>query len=108
MDYAPMMTEITTTYEAGSINDLLMHDGTTIRLHKLAKDWDPFDRWSAINAMQRARQDNEILTGLLYMDHNSTELHEMINTSERPLNALSQADLCPGADKLAKINESLR
>src|SRR5690554_2432425 len=27
MDYAPIMAEITTSYEAGSINDLLMHDG---------------------------------------------------------------------------------
>ena len=108
MDYAPMMAEITTSYEAGSINDLLMHDGTTIRLHKLAKDWDPFDRWSAINTMQRARQNGEILTGLLYMDNKSTDLHDMINTSDRPLNSLPQNVLCPGHDTLAKINESLK
>src|SRR6187549_4052584 len=44
MDFAPMMSEITTSYEAGSINDLVMHDGSVIRLHKLAKDWDPMDR----------------------------------------------------------------
>ena len=52
MDFVPMMREITTTYEAGSVNDLVMHDGSTIRLHKLAKDWDPFDRVSAANALQ--------------------------------------------------------
>lgn len=108
MDYAPMMAEITTSYEAGSINDLLMHDGTTIRLHKLAKDWDPFDRWSAVTAMQRAREKGEILTGLLYMDNTSTDLHQLINTSDRPLNSLTQAELCPGSDLLAKINEGLR
>src|SRR6187455_3235611 len=28
MDFAPMMTEITTSYEAGSVNDLMMHDGS--------------------------------------------------------------------------------
>src|SRR4030095_11929711 len=98
MDFAPMMTEITTSYEAGSINDLTMHDGTIIRLHKLAKDWDPFDRLSAANALQPAKQTGEILTGLLYMDNNSTDLHEMLQTSERPLNSLGKDGLCPGPD----------
>ena len=108
IDFVPLSREITTHYEAGSINDLLMHDGTTIRLHKLAKDWDPFDRLSAINAVQRAKQKNEILTGLLYMNEDSSDLHEMIQTSERPLNSLGKPDLCPGSEALAKLNASLR
>ena len=108
VDFAPMMHEITTTYEAGSINDLVMHDGTTIRLHKLAKDWDPFDRMSAAAAMQRARSTGEILTGLLYIDQESLPLHEMIRVSDRPLNSLGQVDLCPGASALDKRNASLR
>ncbi|MDI1243758.1 MAG: 2-oxoacid:ferredoxin oxidoreductase subunit beta [bacterium] len=108
MDFAPMMTEITTTYEAGSLNDLVMHDGTTIRLHKLHKDWDPFDRLSAANAMQKAKASGEILTGLLYMDENSSPLHETLAVSERPLNTLPQAALCPGSSALEKLNASLR
>ena len=91
-----MMREITTTYEAGDVNDLVMHDGTTIRLHKLAKDWDPFDRMSAANAMQKAKHSGEILTGLLYIDNGSNDLHEIINTSEKPLNSLKKDILCPG------------
>ena len=108
MDFAPMMKEITASYEAGSINDLVMHDGTTIRLHKLAKDWDPFGRNSAMNAIHHAKQKGEILTGLLYMDKDSSDLHEMIRTTERPLNSLTKDDLCPGSDALAKLNASLR
>ena len=103
-----MMKEITTTYEAGSVNDLLMHDGTVIRLHKLAKDWDPFDRLSAAGALQRAKQTGEILTGLLYIDKDSADLHSMINTSEQPLNLLSKDRLCPGSKVLDSINNSLR
>ena len=108
IDFVPMMQEITASYEAGSVNDLLMHDGTAIRLHKLAKDWDPFDRISAVNAVQRAKQKGEILTGLLYMDEASSDLHEMIKTNDRPLNSLSQDVLCPGSEALAKFNEGLR
>jgi 2-oxoglutarate ferredoxin oxidoreductase subunit beta len=85
-----------------------MHDGSKIRLHKLAKDWDPFDRHSAISATHRARSKGEILTGLLYIDKDSTDLHDMLKTSDRPLNSLGKDSLCPGSDALAKLNASLR
>lgn len=108
MDFVPMMKEITANYEAGSINDLIMHDGTEIKLHKLAKDWDPFDRFSAIQAIQQAKQKGEILTGLLHIDKESTPLHEMLKVSDTPLNKVPQQTLCPGNDSLAKLNDSLR
>jgi len=108
MDFAPMMKEITASYEAGSVNDLVMHDGSVIRLHKLAKDWDPMDRLSAAGALQRAKQTGEILTGLLYIDKDSADLHSLINTSERPLNSLGKDQLCPGSSVLDSINKGLR
>ncbi|MGB5014967.1 MAG: 2-oxoacid:ferredoxin oxidoreductase subunit beta [Pyrinomonadaceae bacterium] len=108
MDFVPYEKEITTTYEAGDVSDITMHDGSEIRLHKLQKDWDPQDRFSAINAMQRAKQKGEILTGLLYINEDSSDLHSMINTSETPLNAISKDILCPGSDALGKLNSSLR
>jgi 2-oxoglutarate/2-oxoacid ferredoxin oxidoreductase subunit beta len=108
VDFVPIMREIITNYEAGDVNDLLMHDGTTIRLHKLAKDWDPFDRASAMSAMHRARAKDEILTGLLYIDENSNDLHQVLNTSEEPLNTLTETHLCPGSSALDKLNSSLR
>ena len=108
MDFVPMMREITANYESGSVNDLVMHDGSKIRLHKLAKDWDPLDRFSAINAVQRAKRDGEILTGLLYINEDSTDLHSVLKTTARPLNSLSEAELCPGSQALAALNHSLR
>jgi 2-oxoglutarate ferredoxin oxidoreductase subunit beta len=108
VDFVPLQREITTHYEAGSIKDLLMHDGSVIRLHKLEKDWDPQDRFSAMSAIHHAKQRGEILTGLLYINENASDLHKMLNTSERPLNALGQSDLCPGSEALAALNASLR
>jgi 2-oxoglutarate ferredoxin oxidoreductase subunit beta len=108
MDFVPISKEILASYEEGSVKDLLMHDGTKIHLHKLAKDWDPTDRFSAINAMQRAKKSGEILTGLLYIDENSNDLHSMLNTSEVALNALGKDMLCPGSAMLTKLNDSLR
>ena len=108
MDFVPMMREITATYEAGDVSDITMHDGTVIRLHKVDKHWDPLNRISAMRAVQTARGKGEVLTGLLYMDPNSSDLHDMLNTSERPLNSLGKDALCPGSDALAKLNSSLR
>jgi 2-oxoglutarate ferredoxin oxidoreductase subunit beta len=108
MDFVPMMREITASYEAGSVNDLTMHDGSVIRLKKLAKDWDPFEPNSAMNAIHRAKQKGEILTGLLYIDRESTDLHGLLSTSETPLNSLPHETLCPGSSALEKLNASLR
>jgi 2-oxoglutarate ferredoxin oxidoreductase subunit beta len=108
IDFVPMMSEITATYEAGSVKDLTMHDGSMIHLNKLAKDWDPTDRLSATNAVRMAKRRDEILTGLIYINPESSDLHSLLGTTDTPLNALSEGDLCPGSGTLAAINESLR
>ncbi|KXK06979.1 MAG: 2-oxoglutarate ferredoxin oxidoreductase subunit beta [Acidobacteria bacterium OLB17] len=107
VDFVPLSTEILTTYEAGSVQDLLMHDGSKIYLHKLAKDWDPHDRLSAITALYNARKRQEVLTGLLYINEDSTDLHTTLNTSETPLNQIDQGRLCPGSKVLESINKAL-
>jgi len=108
MDFVPMMREITANYEAGDVRDITMHDGSEIRLHKLQKDWDPVDRTSAIMAINRARITGEILTGLLYVHPEASDLHRTLHTSEIPLNQLGKNKLCPGSEALQKLNQSLR
>ncbi len=108
MDFVPIAREIKADYKEGSVENLKMHDGSTIALRKLDKDWDPLDRSSAMNAVLNSKLKGEILTGLLYMLPETGDLHQMLQTSDRPLNSLSQSELCPGSATLAKINESLR
>jgi 2-oxoglutarate ferredoxin oxidoreductase subunit beta len=107
-DFVPEMSEITTQYTEGSTKAIRMHDGTYLNLHKLAQDWDPMDRLSAINAVQNAKARQEILTGLLYVNPETSDLHSMIKTSSRPLNSLEKEVLCPGAEALKDINRNLR
>ncbi|HEV8158398.1 MAG TPA: hypothetical protein VGP58_05165, partial [Pyrinomonadaceae bacterium] len=78
------------------------------QLHKLAKDWNPLDRVSAINAVQNAKAKSEILTGLLYLNNDSQDLHELLQTSGRPLNTLNKSELCPGSEVLEEINAGFR
>ncbi len=108
VDFVPHQTTITASYEEGTVEAVPMHDGSVISLHTLEKDWNPLDRISAINAVQNARAKGEILTGLLYVDPDTSDLHDMIRTTERPLNKLTEAVLCPGSDALRNLNASLR
>ncbi len=107
-DFVPIMKEIRTSYEEGSTANLTMHDGSIIQLHKLAKDWNPLDRVSAMNAVQNAKAKHEILTGLLYLNNDSRDLHELLQTSDTPLNKLTKPELCPGSEILKGINDSFR
>src|SRR6478672_9852132 len=48
MDFVPYASEITANYEPGAIEDIQMHDGSHLVLHKLEQTWDPLDRISAM------------------------------------------------------------
>ena len=108
VDFIPQMKEITTTYDQGSSKQVAMHDGSLIQLQKLAEDWDPQNKQSAMNAMHHAKQKGEILTGLLFMNPESNDLHDILKTTEKPLNALKEAELCPGNKVLQDINAGFR
>ena len=108
VDFVPIAREIKADYAEGTAQNLTMHDGSSISLRKLDNDWDPLDRISAMNAVQQSRVKSEILTGLLYMNPDTSDLHDLIQTSDRPLNSLSQAELCPGSRALESLNSSLR
>ena len=107
-DFVPSMKEITTDYAEGTIKGVQMHDGSDLQLHKLAKEWNPEDRISAINAVKTATAKHEILTGLLYIDRNTKDLHDLIKTTDTPLNKLTKDELCPGNEVLKDLNAGLR
>jgi 2-oxoglutarate/2-oxoacid ferredoxin oxidoreductase subunit beta len=107
IDFVPEMKEIKTSYAEGTTKKLKMHDGSEIQLHKMNEDWDPTDRSSAMNAMLKAKMNDEFLTGLIYINQESKDLHTLLNTSDTPLNNISQDILCPGSDALKMINDDL-
>ena len=108
IDFIKTRDEITTQYAPGSIVDGEQHDGKFLRLRKLKADYDPTDRLQAMNQVQIHKARGEVLTGLLYLDADATDLHAAINTTAVPLNSLDTHQLCPGATALAKLNASLR
>ncbi|HUH37700.1 MAG TPA: 2-oxoacid:ferredoxin oxidoreductase subunit beta [Spongiibacteraceae bacterium] len=108
MDFVPMRDEITTHYDPGSSQEVTLHDGSVVHLQKMDPRLDIHDRLSAINLIQEYKAQDRILTGLIYMDPDSQDLHETMNTSSRPLRSLGERELCPGSAALEGINNALR
>jgi 2-oxoglutarate/2-oxoacid ferredoxin oxidoreductase subunit beta len=95
-------------YAEGESRAVTMHDGSTVVLRKLDAKHDCRDRSAALATLERARIAGEIATGLIYIEDDANELHEVLGTTDRPLNELSERELCPGSKALEAINESLR
>lgn len=108
IDFVPAADEINADYAAGTTETVALHDGSLLQLHKLEQDWDPKDRLSAMNAIKKAAAEHEILTGLLFIDPDTKDLHSIINTTNTPLNRLTEKELCPGNSALDAVNAGLR
>jgi 2-oxoglutarate/2-oxoacid ferredoxin oxidoreductase subunit beta len=100
--------EITADYAPGTVEAVTQHDGSVIFLRKLAADYDPTDRVAAMTHLQQRQAAGEIVTGLLYVEKDSRDMHDYLNTVDTPLNALGDAELCPGPAALEKFNAAHR
>jgi 2-oxoglutarate ferredoxin oxidoreductase subunit beta len=108
LDFMPERAPISAYYPEGSVRDVVLHDGGTVRLHKLDPSYDPSDKVAAMAYMEARRERGEVVTGLLYVDPDSADMHEALHTVEAPLNSLNDADLVPGNAALGAVNASLR
>ncbi|MEO5766318.1 MAG: thiamine pyrophosphate-dependent enzyme, partial [Casimicrobiaceae bacterium] len=108
LDFWPSREEITTEIAPGSTREVPLHDGGTVRLHKLRDDYEPSDKVGAMAYLESHRARGEVVTGLLYVKPDSADMHDALETVDAPLNALSDAELVPGSAALAALNASLR
>ncbi len=108
LDFITDRDEITVDYAPGETMEVTQHDGSVLRLRKLAPDYDPTDRIKVMNYLQEQAAAGEVVTGLLYVKPESSDLHAYLNTIDTPLNQLGEQELCPGAIALEKLNAALR
>jgi 2-oxoglutarate ferredoxin oxidoreductase subunit beta len=107
-DLVAPQEEIVVEYEPGTATDVRMHDGSRVRLRKIAEDYDPTDRDAAYSYIRARQNAGEVATGLLYLGSGPPEMHENDNTVETPLAELPYDVLCPGNAELAKLMERYR
>ena len=100
--------EITAEYARGTRESITMPDGSILQLYKVDADYDPYDRIGALTYVQKMHEEGQVATGLLYVDPDAVECHDILETTATPLNALSEDALCPGSEALTAINQGYR
>ncbi len=108
LDLVPEREEITAEYEPGTSADVTLHDGAQMKLSKLDESYDPTDMETALPVLERYKKRGEIATGVLYIDDREQDLHDLIGTTNQPLNEVPADALCPGSSALDAINDAHR
>jgi 2-oxoglutarate ferredoxin oxidoreductase subunit beta len=88
----------------GDIREVELHDGSTIVLKKIEKDYDPTDRVAAMRLLEESQRNNWMITGLVYVDGSKPSLTRQYNLVDSPLNRLGDEDLRPSRESIAEIN----
>ncbi|OFV95802.1 MAG: 2-oxoglutarate ferredoxin oxidoreductase subunit beta [Acidobacteria bacterium RIFCSPLOWO2_02_FULL_61_28] len=108
IDFIAYFENIEVTYDPGETQDVQMHDGSHLRLRKLDRNYDATDSLKALSAIESARRDHEVLTGILYVNPEGKTLLDLLRTVDEPLATLPQERTRPGRAALEEIMEELR
>ncbi len=107
-DFVPIRTEITTEYDPGTVQRVMMHDGSWVKFRKVADDYDPTNRDDAYSHIRERQAAGEIATGLLYISEDSKDLVEQNNLVQSSLTHIPFEKLCPGSEALANLQMRFR
>ena len=109
LDFWPSREAMTGDYAPGEMIEVPAGaEGSMLRLRKLHADYDPTDKINAMSMISSAAAKGEVLTGLLYVNPESQDLHAHLKTYDAAFNTLGAKELCPGSGMLEKINAALR
>jgi 2-oxoglutarate ferredoxin oxidoreductase subunit beta len=106
ISFVPALDEIELPgeFEEGTVREVTMHDGSTVILKKLEKDYDPTNRANAFQMLEEAQKNNWLVTGLIYFEADRPTLTDNFNLVDGALNRLTEPDLRPTREALDKIN----
>lgn len=108
VDFIPPAEEIKAAYAEGEAMPVELHDGSKIVFRKVDKDYDPTSRAAAFKFVRDSVNAGEIITGLLYIDEESSDMHDLSGSVDRPLSKIPFEELTPGADTLAELMNRYR
>jgi 2-oxoglutarate ferredoxin oxidoreductase subunit beta len=107
-DFVPAFAEIDVDYMAGESVNVTMHDGSHLRLRKLEEDYNPTDRVTAVRRLMQAKEANEVLTGIFYVNPEQPSFIDLLNLTSEALATLPTERVRPPRQVLEQIMEELR
>lgn len=94
-------------YKPGSVLEVALPDGASVRLRKLPEDYTPLDRLVAINLLNR-NSGRDVLTGIFYINPDARDFIDQLNLVDEPLAELEEDRLRPSREVLTEVMAELR
>jgi 2-oxoglutarate ferredoxin oxidoreductase subunit beta len=85
-----------------------LHNGSKILLSKLAEDYHPTDKMSALRLLHETAARGEYATGIIYVEPDKQDFVDLLGIVDEPLASLDQSRTRPGKAVLDEIMESFR
>jgi 2-oxoglutarate ferredoxin oxidoreductase subunit beta len=108
LDFVPYYDDISVDIAEGEVQEVTMHDGSTLRIKKLGREYDPTNKFDALKALDEAAKKGEVLTGVFYIDTHKSNFMEMLGMEEAPLATLPESKVRPPKELLDQVMEELR
>jgi 2-oxoglutarate ferredoxin oxidoreductase subunit beta len=108
ISFVPFFQDITVEYEPGTTTAIKMHDGSQLYLRKLAEDYNPSDKMTALRALHETAMRGELATGILYIEPDKDDFIDTLNLVDEPLAFLPDARTRPSQAVLDELMEGLR
>jgi 2-oxoglutarate ferredoxin oxidoreductase subunit beta len=100
--------EIEVDYSSGEVFEVEMHDGSSLRLRKLLEDYDPTDKPNAVRTLMEAHDNDEILTGVFYIDTEKPTFIDRLGLVDQPLGTLPESMTRPPKSALDALMNALK
>jgi len=105
ISFVPARDEITVEdFEEGTSREVVLHDGSTVILKKIDKDYDPQDKAQAFKLLIEAEKNNELVTGLIYIKPNNPSMFDLYDLPETPLNRSRSDQMRPPKESMERVN----
>jgi 2-oxoglutarate ferredoxin oxidoreductase subunit beta len=108
ISFVPYFEDITVEYEPGSTTAVKMHDGSHLYLRKLAEDYNPSDKLTAMRLLHETAVRGEFATGVLYIQPDKEDFVDSLNLVDEPLAFLPTERTRPSKAVLDELMEGLR
>jgi 2-oxoglutarate ferredoxin oxidoreductase subunit beta len=108
ISFVPFFEDITVDYAPGETTLVQMHDGSKLFLRKMAEDYNPSDRVTALRLLHETASRGEFATGVLYVEPDQEDFVAALNLVDEPLALLPTERVRPPRAALDEIMEALR
>ena len=108
LGFVPSFEEIQVDYNPGEARNVKLHDGSHLILKKLKEDYDPTSRLNALKTIDAAKQENHVLTGLVYYNQDIPSHAKLLSLPDKPLKDFTEKELRPTKEEFEAILKDLK